>query len=194
MKPNSTVLSRLAELESKLDAHLFGFYRSPKDGQYYRQDGGEATAEDYAKAGVRTAGMVGGGVGAYKAAQAVGNRMSGMRATIPGFAQKSTVGQVAGAAGSLATDAGSAIANSGVGKEVAYHGTRIGRAVENAVAGAAQSSVGREAAYQGTKVARHVENAAARVGSGLKRVLGKSGVTLSATERLRELSAKLDGK
>lgn len=99
MNPNTkSVIVRLSALESKIDTHLFD---KPEDDQVSPRNIATTAA---------TAGAVGaGGFGLYKGAQAVQNRLGGLRSTVPGFLQKPQIAQIGSAVGDLAGDAGSAI-------------------------------------------------------------------------------------
>lgn len=91
------ILQFCAAQEAKLDHHLFA--REDEE-----QSNAPSTAQIVTKAGLAAA--LGGAALAHS--PRVNNRLSGMRATVPGFAQRNSAAQRAIAAGSVAKEVGGA--------------------------------------------------------------------------------------
>ena len=161
------VRTRLAQLEAKCDVLLFGMYRGA-DGRFYNEQGQEVSGSGVgsAVAGTAAAGAI--GAAGVASARAVNNRIGGLRATVDGFAGRSRLGQIGGAIGSLAGDAGAAVQRTAVG------------ATDRA---AASYGAARKAGYSGGQAAL----------AGLKRA-GRSlrkAVRFDAREQVTQLAARI---
>lgn len=158
----------LAALEAPLDLVLFGYSRGP-DGKFYNEDGSPYEGVPKTVGGaLGTAALVGGGlyakkkIGAYANSPGVADRLSGLRMTKDGFAQRKPFVQKVLATGSRAVDdATGAIKTAG-------------------------AALGKEAMYQG----KGFVNAADSALKGLVKT-ARSRFRLSAAVKLKELAAKL---
>ena len=99
----SQIIQFCAKQEAKLDHHLFALKDdelTPEEGRSVLSDARNRTA-----AGAAVAGAAGLGGLALVTSKPVNNRLGGMRATVPGFTQRSPLAQRAIATGSVVKDA-----------------------------------------------------------------------------------------
>ena len=174
------IITFCSQLEQKLDAHLF---RSPED-----EETGTGSA---IRKGVLTAGgaAYGGSVLKRALSPMVADRRSGMRAMIPGFTQKSGLGQTVAATGTVLRDKPLAALRS-VGRTVAGDAAAVGRTVGRpfAATGRMVAGVGKTVASEAVKTARAVPGALGMMGRDVARM------TSPLLARLRGLAGKFGGK
>lgn len=170
MNPNhSRVIAFCAKMEQKLDTHLFRQTDEEEKGSVAGAVGkGVATAAGAA---------YGGSVLKRALGPMVADRRSGMRAMIPGFTQRSGLGQTVAATGTVLRDKPLAALRS-VGRTVAGDAAAVGRTVGRpfAATGRMVAGVGKTVASEAVKTARAVPGALGLMGKDvLARLRGLAG-------------------
>jgi hypothetical protein len=99
---NARLVTRFAALEEKLDSVLF---RAPDDDEKDTKEDGSGVAGKIAKGAAAVGGgLYAGSVIARGMSPLVKDRLAGLRSTVPGFTQKSQIGQKIAAVGSVLKD------------------------------------------------------------------------------------------